>query len=69
MKRALWKLYLLGRKNEYKLIGFVWARADQIPQGTITKPHAHMNLCADKVKDTSHEQEWWMKPWPEDLKW
>ena len=58
---ALWKLYLRGRKNEYKLLGFIWARADILPQGSVTA--RHMNLCADIVKDTGHKQEWWMKPW------
>jgi len=54
MKRSLWKLYLLGRKNEYKFLGFIWARADQTPQMICTR---HDNLCADIVKDTSTKEQ------------
>jgi len=69
---CLWKLYLWGRRSEYKLVGFIWARADVLPQsryGGCTKWRGlgeHTSLCADIVQDTSHKQEYWMKPWPKE---
>jgi len=50
---VIWKLYLLGRKNEYKLLGFIWAREDITPQGTVTTKHA--NLCADIVQQAKEK--------------
>ncbi len=61
MRVVLWKLYLRGRMNEYKLLGFIWSRADILP-ATVR----HGNICCDIVKDTSQTDATWARPkkWP-----
>lgn len=60
-KVALWRIYLLGRLNEHKHLGFVYARADVLPPTV-----RHANLCADIVEDTSKvDDPWYRKEYPE----
>ena len=63
-KIALWKLYLWGRMNEYKLLGYIFADASTLPP-----VGRHGNICADIVANTDDKEHKFAirtKPYPEE---